>query len=71
MARKFGFDEKLLTPVKAEAIQWTAMRPFDSSLNVAKAQQIFNNKPSSLDEALDEFAAKTQASTLVSPREFP
>lgn len=71
LARKFGFDEKLLAPVKAEAIQWIARRPFDSSLNVAKAQEIFNNKPSSLDEALNEFAAETQAGTLASPREFP
>jgi dTDP-4-dehydrorhamnose reductase len=58
LARKFGFDEKLLTPVKAEAIQWIARRPFDSSLNVAKAQKSFNNKPNTVDEALSEFAAE-------------
>ena len=58
LARRFGFDEKLLTPVKAEAVHWIARRPFDSSLNVAKALGDFNNKPSTLDEALNEFAAE-------------
>jgi len=63
LARKFGLDEKLLTPVKADAIHWKARRPFDSSLNVAKAQENFNNKPSTLDEALNEFAAESRVGT--------
>ncbi len=63
LARRFGFDEKLLTPVKAEAIHWIARRPFDSSLNVAKARESFNNKPSTLEEALNEFAAEAHLGT--------
>jgi dTDP-4-dehydrorhamnose reductase len=63
LARKFGFDEKLLTPVKADVIRWIARRPFDSSLNVAKAQENFNNKPSTLDEALNAFAAEPRLGT--------
>lgn len=62
LARKFGFDEKLLTPVRAEAIHWIARRPFDSSLNVAKAQELLTHKPSTLNEALNEFARDTQRS---------
>jgi len=61
LARKFTLDEKLLTPVKAEAVRWVARRPFDSSLNVAKAQEVLNNNPSTLNEALDEFAAEARA----------
>jgi dTDP-4-dehydrorhamnose reductase len=60
LARRFGFDEKLLTPVKAEAIHWIARRPFDSSLNVAKAHEILTNKPATLSEALNEFAEEAQ-----------
>jgi dTDP-4-dehydrorhamnose reductase len=60
LARRFGFDEKLLTPVKAEAIHWIARRPFDSSLNVAKAHEILTNKPAALNEALNEFAEEAQ-----------
>lgn len=63
LAHKFGFDENLLIPVKAEAINWIARRPFDSSLNVAKAQEILTNKPATLDEALDEFAAEAHVGT--------
>jgi dTDP-4-dehydrorhamnose reductase len=63
MARKFGFDEKLLTSVKAESTSWIARRPFDSSLNVAKAQASLNNRPSTLDEALNEFADEAHAGT--------
>ena len=58
LARKFGLNEKLLTPVKADALSWIAKRPFDSSLNVAKAQEALHNKPSTFNEALDEFAAE-------------
>jgi dTDP-4-dehydrorhamnose reductase len=39
-------------------IHWTARRPFDSSLNVAKAQEIFNNKLTALDEGLRVLSRK-------------
>jgi dTDP-4-dehydrorhamnose reductase len=61
LARKFGFDEQLVTPVKAESINWIARRPFDSSLNVSKAQASLNNRPSTLEKALNEFAADAHA----------
>jgi len=58
LAHKFSLNEKLLTPVTADAVRWIAKRPFDSSLNVAKAYEALNNKPNTLNEALDEFAAE-------------
>ena len=61
LARRLSLNENLLTPTKAEAVGWIARRPFDSSLNVAKAQNDLHNKPNSLNEALDEFAAETHA----------
>jgi len=61
LARKFSLNEKLLTPVKAEALRWIAKRPFDSSLNVAKAQEALNNKPSTINEALGKFASEANA----------
>jgi len=63
LTKQFGFNENLVTPVKAEATQWIARRPFDSSLSVAKAQEILTNKPATLDEALNEFAENAQGST--------
>jgi dTDP-4-dehydrorhamnose reductase len=59
LAKHFGLDENLLTPVKADVTKWIAKRPYDSSLNVSKAQEMLANKPATLDKALDEFAAET------------
>lgn len=56
LAKQFGLNQNLLTPVRAEATRWRARRPFDSSLNVSKAQELLANKPIALGEALDEFA---------------
>jgi len=63
LAKQFGFNENLLTPVKADATKWIARRPYDSSLDVAKAQEMLTNKPATLDEALSEFAEDAQGST--------
>ena len=52
LAKQFGFNENLLTPVRAETTSWKARRPVDSSLNVSKAQRILTNKPIALSEAL-------------------
>jgi dTDP-4-dehydrorhamnose reductase len=59
LARKFGFNENLLTSVQAEVTQWKAKRPFDSSLNVSKAQEILDNKPPTLQEELNEFTKES------------
>jgi dTDP-4-dehydrorhamnose reductase len=56
LAKEFHFDTKLIVPVESSYIGWVAKRPRDSSLNVAKAMEILNNKPVELDEALRQFA---------------
>lgn len=68
LAKHFGFNENLLTPVKADATQWIAKRPFDSSLNVSKAQEMLSNKPATLDEALNEFAVEAHGK--LNPHDF-
>jgi dTDP-4-dehydrorhamnose reductase len=61
LARKFGFDETLLAPVKVDETNWIARRPFDSSLNTAMAQKTLTHKPATLNEALSEFAEDAEA----------
>jgi dTDP-4-dehydrorhamnose reductase len=60
LAKQFGFNENLVTPIQAEAANWKARRPVDSSLNVSKAQGILTSKPATLDQALSEFATGHQ-----------
>lgn len=60
LAKQFGFNENLVTPIQAEAANWKARRPVDSSLNVSKAQGILTSKPVTLDQALSEFAKSHQ-----------
>jgi dTDP-4-dehydrorhamnose reductase len=55
LARRFDFDENLLTQVKSESISWRARRPWDSSLNVSRALEVLSNKPAPINAALDEF----------------
>jgi dTDP-4-dehydrorhamnose reductase len=62
LAKQFGFNENLLTPVQAEATGWKARRPLDSSLNVSKAQKLLTNTPTPLSKALEEFAGEHQQS---------
>jgi dTDP-4-dehydrorhamnose reductase len=61
LARKFGFDETLLAPVKADETNWIARRPVDSSLNTATAQKTLTHTPATLNEALGEFAEDAEA----------
>ena len=56
LARRFGFDENLIVPVKSESVDWKAKRPFDSSLNITKALETLNSKPVPTEMALEEFA---------------
>ncbi len=53
-----GLNDGLLTPTHSVPIRWKAKRPRDSSLDVAKAAQMLDNKPSAIDEALKEFASE-------------
>lgn len=60
LAKQFGFNENLITPIQAQAANWKARRPVDSSLNVSKAQGILTSKPVTLDQAVSEFARDHQ-----------
>jgi len=52
IAETFDFNESLLTPVTSKTMNWTAMRPIDSSLDVSKALATLNYKPMEIDLAL-------------------
>jgi dTDP-4-dehydrorhamnose reductase len=58
LARRFNFNESLVLSARSDALGWVARRPRDSSLNVSKALQRLNNKPISIQAALDEFHAE-------------
>jgi len=60
LAQKFNFDTSLVVPARSDTIGWVARRPHDSSLDVSNALQRLNNKPLSIDAALDEFHAEAQ-----------
>ena len=55
VADKLNFDKKLLNPVNLDDMNWPAKRPKDSSLDVAKAFSILNEKPFIIDQGLDNF----------------
>ena len=56
IANKFQMDRTLIIPIDSGSTSWFAKRPFDSSLNVEKAQKLLTNKPEKIEVALDEFA---------------
>ena len=56
LAQQFGFDTNLVIPVESSSVGWVARRPRDSSLNVAKAMEILDNKPATMDAGLRKFA---------------
>jgi dTDP-4-dehydrorhamnose reductase len=58
LARVCNFNDGLLTPISNSATRWKARRPRDSSLDVTKAAQLLDKKPSAIDEALKEFASE-------------
>jgi dTDP-4-dehydrorhamnose reductase len=58
LARRFNFNQSLVVAVRSDSIGWVARRPRDSSLNVSKALQWLNNKPISIQAALEEFHAE-------------
>ena len=60
LAQKFNFDTSLVVPARSDTIGWVARRPHDSSLDVSNALEKLNNKPLSMDAALDEFHAEAQ-----------
>ena len=54
VAQTFNLDASLIVPTLTRDFSWTAKRPRDSSLNSAKAQQILENKPLTIEHALQE-----------------
>ena len=58
LANEFNFETKLIVPIDADSSAWFAKRPLDSSLNVARAQELLSNKPVDIRSALSEFAGE-------------
>ncbi len=52
IAQTFDLDESLVDAARSSDFTWPAKRPTDSSLDTSKAQQILQNKPLKIDEAL-------------------
>jgi len=52
IAQTFGLDKTLIDTARASDFIWPAKRPMDSSLDTSKAQQILQNKPLEIGEAL-------------------
>jgi dTDP-4-dehydrorhamnose reductase len=53
IAISFNLDLNLICPAKSAEFPWTAKRPKDSSLDIAKAQQSLRNKPLQINSALE------------------
>ena len=63
IAQTFNADAGLIVPTAAKEFSWVAPRPRDSSLNTAKAQQILENKPLTIERALQEMKQELTALT--------
>jgi dTDP-4-dehydrorhamnose reductase len=63
VAQTFNADASLIVPTMTKDFSWAAPRPRDSSLNTAKAQQILENKPLTIERALQEM--KQELTTLL------
>lgn len=55
IADKLSLDKKLINPSSMNDMNWIAMRPKDSSLDVSKANEILNEKPQTIKESLEFF----------------
>ena len=54
LAQTFNLDSSLIVPTATKEFSWVAPRPRDSSLDTSKAQQILENKPLTIERALQE-----------------
>jgi len=61
VAQIFNVDSSLIVPTLAKDFSWVAPRPRDSSLNTAKAEQILENKPFTIERALQEMKQELTA----------
>lgn len=55
VAEKLGLDKSLLRPTNISAMNWTAQRPKDSSLDVSKASSVLKEKPVTVQQGLEMF----------------
>jgi len=55
IAEKLDLDKTLLKPIKISNMNWNAVRPKDSSLNVSKCNAVLDNKPEKIEHSLDVF----------------
>jgi dTDP-4-dehydrorhamnose reductase len=53
LAKTFGLDATLVTAVDANDLKWKARRPADSSLMVARAQELLRAAPLNIDHAYE------------------
>ncbi len=63
IARIFGLDEKLISPVESRNLNWMAKRPADSSLKTAKATRTLSNSPLRVEQALRLLALERASMT--------
>jgi dTDP-4-dehydrorhamnose reductase len=68
VSKTFNVDGSLIAPSRAKDFSWVAPRPRDSSLDTSKAQQILENKPLTIEAAMEELKQELDASKV--SREF-
>ncbi len=55
IARAFGLDADLISPVGTLKLNWKAKRPRDSSLDVTKASRVLSNAPMPIEHGISRF----------------
>ena len=60
VAEKLHLEKNLLSPTKIDNMNWKAQRPKDSSLNVAYAAEILDEKPQDIQQSLELFFSEFQ-----------
>lgn len=60
--KKLSLNNSLVNPVKTDSMEWKALRPHDSSLDVSKANTILTIKPASLESSLDDYVPRLKNS---------
>lgn len=63
IADKLNLDKKLLNPISTSEMNWIAMRPKDSSLDVSYANTILQNKPQKITDSLNLFVDQIKNKT--------
>jgi len=61
VAQTFNVDASLIVPTVSKDFSWVAPRPRDSSLDTGKAQQMLENKPLTIERALQEMKQELTA----------